>query len=427
MIQTACCSHTILVWFFVFFLALTVAAAVDRPLQPQNPVIAHVTMPLVDCDGIVSHPMGDVDRTGGCINHLYVKWLAAAGIRTVPLVWNASWADVQTTLDRVNGVLLPGGDLEGSDWLLYQGAMKPVVAYAVKRNADGDSFFLWGTCQGFQVLLTIFADDVSILKCIYKGVEALMLPLAFTPYGETSSVMFANGPLAAVTGDNAAAQQRTLLGGLTPLELFGTRNVTLNLHQCGVDPQDWNASSKLLQAPLQIIATNMDATGRAFVSAFEAAAAANIFGVQFHPERPQYEFDYSRIGHTDDDVDAAYYLAMFVRKRLQLCTVHRYATPEELNELVVDSYPLQHVGWGKAYYWIPAAGRAAPPARRSSTPATAAQVVRVDMNEAEPLGTFAAARVIPLSLVVAFVIFMFFAVRRSPRLSSIEVCGDVTL
>ncbi|CUG91781.1 peptidase, putative [Bodo saltans] len=94
------------------------SSTITPPSQPANPIIAHVTMPMSDCTSYATPPAG-VDHSGGCVNHLYVKWLDAVGVRTVPLPWNADWESMRQILDSVNGVLLPGGDLVGTGWSLY--------------------------------------------------------------------------------------------------------------------------------------------------------------------------------------------------------------------------------------------------------------------------------------------------------------------
>jgi hypothetical protein len=306
-----------------------------RPQQPANPIVAMVTMPFENCRIYAAPPDPPVDSTSGCLNSFYGMWLQSVGIRIVPLPWNAAANDKRALLDQVNGVFLPGGDLEGKAWAEFYAAMQPVYDYAIERTSRHDKFWVWGTCQGFQVLATLAARDPSILQCVYHGVESAMLPLHFTEYGASQSIMF---------GGDAQARQ-----------LYATKNVTLNLHHCGITPEDWQRNPQL-NASLRIVSTNIDAAGRPFVSAFEGVPGLpnteNFFGVQFHPERAQFHFVTDKWGHSDDDIEAALYLAKFARRRLQLNN-HRFSSPEAASAQQLEAYPSSYRGYGAVWHWIP--------------------------------------------------------------------------
>jgi gamma-glutamyl hydrolase len=313
----------------VMALMMTVGGTFAFPKQPANPIMAIVTTPLSDCYGISPPPSG-IDIYGGCIESYYVRWLEASGIRVVPLIWNASWTERKAVLDSVNGALFPGGGLGGDAFTEYVGNATQIFNYATERNALGDAFFLWGTCQGFQVLGVIALQDPSVLKCIYRGTDPSMLPLDFTSY-QPESTMF---------GQRAES----------PVNIVGilqNQNSTLNWHSCGINPSDLNANFNNI---FKVISTNVDLNGLPFISAYESTTN-NFFATQFHPERILYEFSDDIIGHTPDDILVSHYLSMFIAARLKLNN-HSYPTANDANDATVENFPVYNLGWGSELYWI---------------------------------------------------------------------------
>lgn len=299
------------------------------PTQPADPIIAMVTTPLVDCYGISPPPAG-IDISGGCVESYYVRWLEASGVRAVPLIWNATWEARKAVLDSVNGALFPGGGLGGQAFDDYVGNATQIFDYAVQRNAAGDPFFLWGTCQGFQVLSVIALRNASILKCIYHGTDPSMLPLDFTAY-QPQSEMF---------GARAESPENIV-------SILRTQNSTLNWHSCGINPADLNNNFNSI---FKVISTNVDINGLPFISAYESTTN-NFFATQFHPERVLYEFSNDIIGHTPDDIRVSHYLSMFIASRLRMNN-HSYPTAVAANSATIENYPIFNLGWGSELYWV---------------------------------------------------------------------------
>jgi gamma-glutamyl hydrolase len=67
--------------------------------------------------------------------------------------------DLFKKLDRVNGVLFPGGG--GA----YMDVAKLVIDYAIRKNDEGEFYPLWGTCLGFERIAILTASDPdNVLK-----------------------------------------------------------------------------------------------------------------------------------------------------------------------------------------------------------------------------------------------------------------------
>ena len=135
-------------------------------------------------------------------------------------------------------------------------------------HANGEVWPLWGTCFGMQVLSMLGAGTHSVV--VSHPAESLQLPLALTP---------------------AAAKSQLLCTSCLPadvLRTLTTRNATVNLHNFGVDVESFQSGA--LGKAFSVLSTNIDTRGRMFASTIEAKGGAPIFGTQWHPERPQFEW-----------------------------------------------------------------------------------------------------------------------------------------
>ena len=66
-----------------------------------------------------------------------------------------------------------------------------------------------------------------------------------------------------------------------------------------------------LAGPVRVLSTNVDRVGRPFISSYELAGAP-VYAVQFHPERPIYEWSPVRVmPHTPQAINANGWLAQF--------------------------------------------------------------------------------------------------------------------
>jgi gamma-glutamyl hydrolase len=310
-------------------LLLAVACAAF-PQQPQNPVI-----------GIITHEVamggcGTGPTSGGpydqCIESYYARWLEDAGIRVVPIPYNATGDEQEWWLSRVNGVLFQGGgrtaaQIEGPYLEMVQGTLK----YALKSTSAGNPFVVWGTCQGFQVIAAAIANNVSAIEGPYQGMYPAMLPVNFTG-NQPRSRLFG---LAGAPSDVLAAMLN--------------QNSTLNWHHEIVKPETFAHPAF---ADFRILATNVVPTDPSvtFITAYESTVA-EIYAVQFHPERPPFEFSDDRITHSVGAISVSQYLANFIASRLKLNN-NTFDTPQQAEDNSLARWPLVDQGWGQRTYFI---------------------------------------------------------------------------
>lgn len=290
------------------------------------PIVGILSLPVGECDSVgrqaqlsayrASHPE-DLAAATSCFDNYYALWLGAAGIQSAVLPFDASPQQMTTLLGSVNGVLFTGGSLyltPNNQSAYYKAAS--FVFEAVKKINDGGDFLpLWGTCQGFQMLCMLAAGTDVLQRFAYDS-DGISLALDLTTAANTSR-MFGTMPARI-------------------LSILTTENVTSNLHHDGVSPADFQASVPL-SSFMNLLSVNVDLKGKAFVSSMEAFKYP-IYGVQWHPERPQYDWTASEnVSHTASAVEAMQYMANFFAAAVRTNT-HSFANQSLLAEVSLFSY-----------------------------------------------------------------------------------------
>ena len=109
--------------------------------------------------GIVSQTLEDEMRNDTrfanyktYIMQSYVDWVQAKGARVVPLINGEPKQVTIEKLSKLNGVLFPGGD---GDYLEYG---RFIFEEIRKINDEGTYLPLWGTCMGYENMVSYVAD-----------------------------------------------------------------------------------------------------------------------------------------------------------------------------------------------------------------------------------------------------------------------------
>eukprot|EP00752_Nemacystus_decipiens_P006649 g5977.t1 len=242
---------------------------------------------------IYGHPANNTtpECRGDCdyVKAAYVNWLASAGVRSLPIRYDATPQEIKPILDGVNALLLPGGNppvTEGARW---------AVQYAKGLNDNGDFFPVWGTCLGWEWMAESFAGGYPIISFDFDA-ENFTQPLGLLPDAATSR----------------------MLSGF-PSELLvkmATEPLATNAHHKGVAPLDMMISG--LGDMFRVVAINADKKGvRTYVSMVEAFDYP-MYGLQWHPEKSQFDWGldpdgtpHHVISHTKDAVEVSQMLAFF--------------------------------------------------------------------------------------------------------------------
>lgn len=83
----------------------------------------------------------------------YVDSVEAVGARVVPLIVGESEEETISKLKKLNGVIFPGGD---GDYLEYG---RFVFKTLKDMNDNGTFYPVWGTCMGYENIVSYVSDD----------------------------------------------------------------------------------------------------------------------------------------------------------------------------------------------------------------------------------------------------------------------------
>jgi len=234
-----------------------------------------------------------ISNVAACFSAVYVKWVEAAGARVAVIPYDAPRSQIDELLSSVSAVLFTGGELVLDLDTPYMQQANYIFQTVKARDQSNPAtrLILWGTCMGFQTLNILAAQDPAVLSRNAFDSENIAWPLDLTAAGRSSSRMFA---------DASAAVMTTLT----------TLNSTMNFHHDGIDTSVFQGNEKLNKF-YRLISTNVDRKGRGFVSTIEAFEAP-IYGTQWHPERPQFEWILNEgLPHDPATVEANVWTAQF--------------------------------------------------------------------------------------------------------------------
>merc|ERR1711871_842442 len=111
--------------------------------------------------------------------------------------------------------------------------------------------------------------------------------------------------------------------------------VTTNLHHDGVAPSTF-VSNPRLKAFFNVLSTNVDTSGHPFVSTIEAKHKP-IYAVQWHPERPQFDWTYDGLlNHGADAIEANSWISRFFVNEARKNSRKFATTASEMKALIYN-------------------------------------------------------------------------------------------
>jgi len=189
------------------------------------------------------------EPTFAYIRPALIDWLESAGLTVVPISPAVSGAEAAAYFEYIHGLVLPDGWVDHES---YAALVKLFVTMATDANRAGDYFPIWGTCRGFQFLVSAFGGTL-------ESMNALGSP-------ETARLLIHSQS----TGSRLLSFSR--LHDFVP---------AFN-HQHGISLPRFMRSKRLRQT-FRILTTSHDRDGKEYVSLMEGRTLP-FYGAQFHPE-----------------------------------------------------------------------------------------------------------------------------------------------
>ena len=177
--------------------------------------------------------------------------------------------------------------------------------------------------------------------------------------------MFDSDPIMLPLDNLTNVEESRMLTGIhemnpNVIDWITSENITVNLHHDGVDPQSFQ-KNKNLGDFFRVISTNKDRNDRPFASTMEGKNVP-VYGVQWHPERPQFEFRddpaHRTIPHNIHAVISMHTFASFFVNEARK-NDHKFSdSQEELTRLLYNNVPQGSLGDSyRAYIFPPAEQR----------------------------------------------------------------------
>ncbi|XP_075163458.1 lethal (3) 72Dr [Haematobia irritans] len=204
----------------------------------------------------------------------YVKYLETAGAKVIPIWNNRPRTYYESIMNKINGILLPGGaiffnkkyctkDLTNDSYL----SSKYIFDIAVELNRKGKYFPLWGTCLGFQLILT-HSSGMADIRQDCQSMNASM----------------------AIKFEDAEVLQESKLFqniALDIVEKMIKQPFGFHFHRYCITKGDLEMFK--ISNQWRVLALNQDEKGLEFISIVEHKEFP-FFGAQFHPERVIFEY-----------------------------------------------------------------------------------------------------------------------------------------
>jgi len=266
---------------------------------------------------ILSQPAPPALTNRGYVAASYVKYVEMAGGLAAALKFDDTAENRKKTLDKCNGVLIPGGEQTLEQGQPFYDAAVQAMEYAVKQTQAGNPMPVHGTCLGFETMCVYLAgNDGNLLKQFDAQDDASTLTLTRDARNSTLFRQFDDAMLASLE----------------------RHAFTMENHVQGVPP---SAFDDKLTDKMRILSVSDDKQGNKYVSSIDGVPDgkyAEFTAVQWHPEKNAFEFNNEQHiphGLAPDEVTFRMAQAFVDRCRRN---GNRAATQQEAMDVLIYNY-----------------------------------------------------------------------------------------
>ena len=183
---------------------------------------------------------------------------------------------------------------------------------------------VFGTCLGFEALMKLAAHGKPVLRASGKfDAEAYPQPVQLT----------------------AEAGKSELLKGLNAevKSALESQAITYNSHTQGITPEVFETNESLSKL-FKVLGYSTDRKGKRFVAMVEARGYP-FFGVQFHPEKTNFEwFKPAGIPHSREAIGLSQHLANFFVTQASK-NMNRFSTEASVeSNALIENYTRKYLG-----------------------------------------------------------------------------------
>eukprot|EP00092_Neocalanus_flemingeri_P026722 GFUD01028972.1.p1 GENE.GFUD01028972.1~~GFUD01028972.1.p1 ORF type:complete len:425 (-),score=119.57 GFUD01028972.1:266-1441(-) len=283
----------------------------------DRPIIGVLTQEL---DSVLNSKLPPGHNYTSYLAASYVQWVQAGGARAVPVIIGREEEYYRQLFGSLNGLLLPGGSapLTGDGGYAEVGEL--FFDWAKEANDNGDTFPIWGTCNGFELLTVLSSKDHSRLTDCDSQDEAV--PLIFLSGWEESN-LFSSAPPDVI-------------------KEITEEKITINFHNHCLTPTNFTKYG--MEKFWNPLSYNYDRFNLVYLSTIEAKNYPFV-GSQFHPEKNIFEWSERepRIPHSRHAVHVSLYFAThFVNLARQ--SSHTFPDRDTEEQFLSYRYQPQFVG-----------------------------------------------------------------------------------
>lgn len=259
--------------------------------------------------GIITVPLSKVrsDKTySSYLPNSYVKWLEMTGAKVAPIQFNISKDSLKIILSQLNGIVFPGGSVDrisSDDFKMYVETYKNIYNYAKTQTDKGNYFPLWSTCLGFEFMVLMERHSNEKIHDYYTNNVII---------NKTNATRY-NASLEMSKLDN---KYNLLLNNFfsefsyNDILKYSEDDILYMNHEYG-----YPIKTEFLDEYtfFDILLTNKDKDGNEYISAIKHKKYP-FYGVQFHPEKPNFEWLDETINHKELAIEFSYKLSTMFHK-----------------------------------------------------------------------------------------------------------------
>lgn len=255
--------------------------------------------------GIMSVPLSKTikdTKFSSYIPNSYIKWIEMTGANVVPILYNINDTKLYDILKQINGVIFPGGSIDrvsNDNFKKYIKTYKLIFNYAKTQTKNGNYYPLWATCLGFEFMVLMDKHTNEEIFDYFRNNKVIQ-KLNATHYNVNMNV--------SKTMDNLEFIFNNFFSEFNYLELkeYDTMKVLYMNHEYGypltkefVDFYNY----------FDVLLTSKDKNNEEeYVSAIKYKEYP-FYGVQFHPEKPPFEWLDEYISHRFQSIHISYKLS----------------------------------------------------------------------------------------------------------------------